>query len=90
MDIGKIKQGPAVFLSLEGKSRKSVLELDGKDINKDDNVDNIIACLDKLYFKHKTQTAYGIYGKFEMYRQPNDMSISNFVNEFERLLDKTE
>ena len=53
-------------------------------------MDNIIACLDKLYFKHKTQTAYGIYEKFEMYRQPNDMSISNFVNEFERLLDKTE
>ena len=87
MDIGKIKQGPGVFLSLEGKSLKSVLELDGKDINKDDNVDNIIACLDKLY---KTQTAYGIYKKFEMYRQPNDVSISNFVNEFERLLDKTE
>lgn len=90
MDIGKTKQGPAVFLSLEGKPHKSVLELDGKDINKGDTMDNIIACLDKLYFKDKTQTAYGIYEKIEMYRQPNDMSISNFVNEFERLLDKTE
>ena len=90
MDIGKIKQGQAVFLSFEGKACKSVLELDVKNINTDATVDNIIACLDKLYFKNKTQTAYETYEKFAMYRQPNDISISNFITEFERLLNKTE
>ena len=34
MNIGKIKQGPAILLSLEGKASNSVLELDVEDINR--------------------------------------------------------
>ena len=88
-DIDAKKQGPAVFLTLEGKARETVLELDVKEINCDSGVENIIKCLDKLYLKDKTQTAFETYEKFEKYRRPTEMTISDFINEFERLLNKT-
>ena len=45
------KQGPAVFLTLEGKARETILELDVKEINCEDGVKNIISCLNKFVFK---------------------------------------
>ena len=56
-DINIKKQGPVVFLTLEGKARKSILELDVKDIN--------CNCLNKLYLKYKRQTAFKTYEQFE-------------------------
>lgn len=88
-DIDIKKQGPAVFLTLEGKARETVLELNVKEINCEDGVKNIINCLNKLYLKDRTQTAFETYEKFEKYRRPTEMSISDFINEFERLLNKT-
>ena len=87
-DIDVRKKGPAVFLTLEGKARQTVLELNVKDINCDSGVENIIKCLDKLNLKGKTQTAFETYEKFEKYRRPTEMTISDFINEFERLLNK--
>ena len=55
--LTKGKQGPAIFLSLEGKVHEAVLELDIDVISADD-VENIIRHLDKLYLKDKTQSAY--------------------------------
>ena len=44
------KQGLALFLTLEGKAHKSILELDVKDINGDPGVQNV-NCLNKLYLE---------------------------------------
>ena len=63
-DIPEVKQGPALFITLEGNARESVLELDVDDVNSDDGVKNITAFLDRLYFKYKTQTAYEAYHSF--------------------------
>ena len=49
----KAKQGPALFLTLEGKARETGLELDVNDTNSDNGVKNITACLDRLYLKDK-------------------------------------
>ena len=64
-DINIKKQGPAVFLTLEGKARKSILELDVKDINCNSGVKNITNCLNKLHLKDKRQTAFKTYEQFE-------------------------
>ena len=87
-DIPKAKQGQAVFLTLEGKARETVLEFDVGDINSDNGVKNITACLDSLYLKDKTQTAYEAYDSFERFRRPDDMAISDYINESEKLLNK--
>lgn len=51
------------FSSLEEKARKSVFEFDVKDISRDARVDNIIACLNKLYLNDKTNSAWDLYFK---------------------------
>ena len=89
-DLAEIKQGPAIFLSLDGRAREAVLELEVVKISAKDGVKNIIAKLDSLYLKDKTQSAFESYDAFEKFKRPSEMSISEYINEFERLKAKTE
>ena len=83
------KQGPALFLVLEGEAQDAVLELDTDKISSATGVKEIITCLDALYLKDKTQSAFEALEAFEGYRRPNGVSITDFCNEFERLYNKT-
>ena len=47
---------------------------------------NIIAKLDSLFLNDKVQTAYE---KFEKFERLSEMSMSDYMIEFERLLSKT-
>ena len=88
-DISGDKRGSAMFLSLKGKARDAALELEvAEQINNKDGIKNIVAKLDKLYLKDKTQSAYEAYDKFECFKHRINMSISDYLNEFERLLIK--
>ena len=88
-DLAKSKQGPAIFLTLEGRSREAVLELEPEKIGADDGVATIIEKLDSLFLKDKTQSAFEAYDAFEKFRRPHDMSINDYIIEFERLMEKT-
>ena len=88
-DIPKAKQAPAIFLTLEGKAREAVLELDVANLSCDDGVKNLTTRLDKLYSKDKAQQAYEAYDDFERFKRPENMPMAEFINEFERLLNKT-
>ena len=89
-DLADIKQGPAIFLTLEGRAREAVLELEIAKISSKDGVNNIIEKLDSLYLKDKTQSAFEVYDSFEKFRRPSDTSMSEYINQFERLKAKTE
>ena len=56
--LSEEKQGPAIFLTLEGRAQEAILELDVEVISAKTGVNSIIAQLDKLYLKDKTQAAY--------------------------------
>ena len=86
--LEKRKQALAIFLSLEGKAREVVLEIDIDNLDKDDGVERILTQLDKLYLKDKLQLAYQAYDNFEKFKRPTEMPISEFVVEFERLYNK--
>lgn len=86
--LEKKKQGLAIFLSLEGKAREAVLELEIDEMNTDDGVDKVLAQLDKLYLKDKLQLSYQAYDTFRKFKRPGDMPIADFVVEFERLYNK--
>ena len=88
-DLSKSRQVPAIFLTLEGKTREAILELEVDKLSCDGGVKNIIEQLDKLYLKDKTQTAYLAYDQFEKFRRSSTMSVSDYIIEFERLLNKT-
>ena len=83
------KQGPALFLVLEGDAQDAVLELDTAKITSATGVKEILDILDKLYLKDKTQSAFEALEAFENYKRPNELSIADFCNEFERLYNKT-
>ena len=83
------KQGPAIFLTLEGKAKEAALELDVAKISSDTGVAELLKKLDELYLADKVQTAYEAYDAFEKFHRPAEMSMSNFIIEFERLLNKT-
>ena len=88
-DLSIEKQGPAIFLTLEGKAREAALELEVKNISGKEGVKNITTKLDTLYKKDIAQVAYEAYDKFERFQRPADMSMKDFVIEFERLVSKT-
>ena len=54
-DIQKPKQGAAVILSLTGKAREAVFELDFAVVNSDTGVDAILERLGKIYKKDKVR-----------------------------------
>ena len=68
-DLPKAKQGTAVVLTLTGKDRDKVLELDIDDINSDAGLDLIVAELDKIYKKDSVDTAYEAFEKFIAFRR---------------------
>ena len=70
------KQGLAIFLSLEGKAREAVLELEVEQLNDDNGVAKVLAQLDKLYLKDKLQLSFQAYDAFRKFKRPSDMPIA--------------
>ena len=83
------KQGPAVLFALSDEAQDTVLELEEDKIAHANGVNNIILCLDKLYLKDKTQTAFDALEAFESYKRPHELSITDYCNEFEKRYNKT-
>ena len=84
-DFEKDKQGPAIYMSLDEKIRKTCSDIKVKDLDSDNGVDILINKLKSLFAKYSNQAAYLAYNKFENFRRPIDMTIVDFINEFERL-----
>ena len=78
------KQGPAIFLNLEGKARETIFNLDIKEIKAKNGAENIVKALNKLYLKGKLQMVYETYDSFEKFCRPEKMIIKEYINEFER------
>ena len=87
-DVPEAKQASAIFLTLEGKAREAVLELDVAILASDNGVKHLTDRLDKLYSKDKAQLAYEAYDSFERFKREDAMSMTDFINEFERLHNK--
>ena len=84
-DLEVKKQGPAIYLSLDEKIRKTCSDIKVKDLNSEGGVDILINKLKALFAKDSNQAAYLAYDKFETFKRPVDMTIVDFINEFERL-----
>ena len=77
------QQGVVLLLSLEGRPRETVLaEVKEEAYDKDDIVTVIIACLDGLLKKEKSETQYGAFDEFITFRRPKSQSIEKFIQDF--------
>ena len=71
-DLEKKRQGPAIFLTLKGKARETILaEIKPTDMSKDNGVDTITASLDKLYVKNESASAFNAFENFSRFRRPS-------------------
>ena len=78
------QQGPALALSLGGKAKDAVLELELKDLEADTGVDLILTTLDGLFLKDENQRMYVAMKTFEQYTRPKGVSLDEYINEFEK------
>ena len=76
--MDKDKQGPAVYLSLEKKIRKTFSDIKVKDLNSENGVDILVNKWKPLFAKDINQAVYLAYDKFETFKRPIDMSMVDF------------
>ena len=84
-NVEKKKMAPTVFLTLTGKAREAVLEMEAAQLNEDDGLTKLFTKLDELFKEDKAQAALICYDKFERYSRPSEMSITDYLIEFERM-----
>ena len=72
-------------MSLDEKIRKTCSDIKVKDLNSENGVDILVNKLKSLFAKDINQAAYLAYNKFETFKRPIDMSMIDFINEFETL-----
>ena len=87
-NVDKKQRAPTVFLTLTGKAREAILEMDAAELDKEDGMAKMYAKLDDLFKEDKTQAALICYDKFERYSKPSEMSITDYLVEFERMTEK--
>ena len=82
------KQGPAIVLALSGKARDLALELTVEQIGGATGVELILEKLRKVYKKDSIDSAYEAFEKFIYYQKEENVSMSQFINEFEARYNK--
>lgn len=82
-EMNKNKQGGALFLTLEGKPRRTVLdEVTADQIDSADGVKHITKVLDALFLKDKSQMGFQAYDEFIKFRRTGNTPISDFLVDF--------
>ena len=87
-DLVSERQGPSMFLSLEGEALYPALELYEKEIGRKNGVEIIMAQLDKLCKKDDALSKFQALEAFGTYKRPSKLSIPEYINEFGKCLNK--
>ena len=77
------RQGPALWMTLKGKAKEAVKDMELDTIKGDTGIDKMIQKLDTVFKTDDNQAAYLAYKNFESYVRPSDMSMQDFVVKFE-------
>ena len=79
---GKVKQGPAVYLSLQGDARDAIRAIPLDKLKGADAVQKIIDELDKVYLKDETTRAFTSIKSFVDFRREQSQSFAKFLVDF--------
>ena len=84
-DLDKKKQGCSIVLGLDEETVETVrTTMSIEDLNQENAATQILDCLDKVYQKDESETTYELYEEFESYQRPQNMSINEYIQEFEK------
>ena len=81
-------RAPVVILSLVGKAREAVLELDMATLNADHGMEKLYQKLDTLFLEDANQAAFMAYESFEKYQRQNVTPVEDFLINFDRHVPK--
>ena len=84
-DLEVKKHGPAIYLSLEGRARQCCNTISIDNLISESGVQAITDKLQAMYKKDEHQVAFRRYKEFESFSRPEDMSMVDYINEFDRL-----
>ena len=87
-DVPEERQGASIYLSLEGKARACCKTIEIEKLKGKNGADELLKKLRDLYSKDKEQSAFKAYEDFENYQRPENMNITDFLNEWERRYEK--
>ena len=87
-NVKAAQRASVVFLSLTGKAREAVLEMEPEDLNVETGLTLLYAKLDSLFKTDSDQAAFSAYEKFEKFSRSDGMSISDYKVEFDRLVEQ--
>ena len=88
-EIDEEKQGLVLFLSLDGKWRSCVQsKCTMADMKSKTGVKKVLEALDSQFKKNKAKTAYEAFDHFITFRRPSDMTIDDYLIEFDQKLMK--
>ena len=83
-EVPVAKRAAVVCLTLKGKARDIAVNLDVAAIQSENGIKALTDELDKLYLKDEDQRKYAAYENFEKFKRPHDMSIAEYIVEFEK------
>ena len=85
-NIDKAKKAPTVFLTLEDNAKEAILEMDPATLNTENGMKLLYEKLDELYKGDENQEAFHAFESFETYKRPKEMSVEDYLIEFDRLV----
>ena len=83
-DLDKVKQGPALVMSLSGKALETILELEDTIITGENGVKHILNKLDIIYKKDELHEKFQDLENFESYKRTSETNIHDFLIEFDQ------
>ena len=72
-DLEVKKQGPVIYLALEGPTQQACSNVDLKELHSENGVTRVIEKLKSLYAKDVNQAAFMAYENFENFTRPEGL-----------------
>ena len=83
-DLAKEKWALAIAVSLSGRAKECAMEIDVTVLKRETEVTDLLNELDILFKLDKVDLAYSAYKRFDSYSRPSDLSMAEFIIEFEK------
>ena len=82
-DLAVDKQGPILYLSLQGTARDIVrANVPLAEMSKNEGIQTILTSLKSAYSKSKADDAFDAFDEFSNFRRPSNMNIDEFLLKF--------
>ena len=90
-DTARANRGRALQYACRNNKRlhEAVLDIEDNQVDCEEGLENVLKVLDNLHNIDKTQSALDCYLEFDSLKRKENQKVSDFINEFEALANKT-